>query len=362
MNNCPGEVITTKSDTDGHWITCVIKIDNVPLILVNIYGYNNEQKNKNLLYQITTVLKELQQKFSSDHILVGGDFNLTPDEWLDRWPTKYNHSHPNRTLDNFIKQNKLVDLWREQNGNRRQYTWMKPNGQIKSRIDYWLMSNSVSNYICHIKMSGSPLTDHCIVNLEILYCKKMPKQSKDYWKFNSNLLYNKEYCSNVSKIILDIQNDESLHSAVQKWEFLKFSIRKYSISFSKKLKREKLERETHLINAILSYYNKMDWSEEDREKILQTQSKLDELYLEKAQGAYVRSRAKWIEEGEKSSAYFCRLEKQRQINNSVSSLLINGKECSDSDIISKCQCFTGIYINLHIVNRKPWPFLTHLIT
>lgn len=42
-------------------------------------------------------------------------------------------------------------------------------------------------------------------------------------------------------------------------------------------------------------------------QILSLQSKIDDLYTQKAKGAYVRSRARWIEKGEKSNHYFCRL-------------------------------------------------------
>ena len=43
------------------------------------------------------------------------------------------------------------------------------------------------------------------------------------------------------------------------------------------------------------------------------QYKLDELYIEKAKGAYIRSRSKWLEEDEQNSAYFFRLEKNRSL-------------------------------------------------
>ncbi len=59
------------------------------------------------------------------------------------------------------------------------------------------------------------------------------------------------------------------------------------------------------------------------------QLKLDEMYLRKARGAYVRSRAKWIEEGEKNTAYFCGLEKRRQEKNAINALMINNVECTD---------------------------------
>ena len=46
--------------------------------------------------------------------------------------------------------------------------------------------------------------------------------------------------------------------------------------------------------------SKPDFTSEDKEKILLLQSKLDDIFLKRAQGAFVRPRAKWIEEGEKT--------------------------------------------------------------
>ena len=42
--------------------------------------------------------------------------------------------------------------------------------------------------------------------------------------------------------------------------------------------------------------------------------------MEKAIGAQIRSKVKWIEEGEKSTSYFLAVEKHRQSNNSIKSL------------------------------------------
>lgn len=51
--------------------------------------------------------------------------------------------------------------------------------------------------------------------------------------------------------------------------------------------------------------------------------------------AFVRLRANWIEEGEKDSSYFSNLEKRRQENKAVKSLLINEVECKDTKTIEK---------------------------
>ena len=65
-----------------------------------------------------------------------GDLNKLPDEWEDRWPSKFDHHHFKPPIEEFIIDNILVDIWRNQNPGKKQYSWYKPNGKAKSRIDY----------------------------------------------------------------------------------------------------------------------------------------------------------------------------------------------------------------------------------
>ncbi len=59
---------------------------------------------------------------------------------------------------------------------------------------------------------------------------------------------------------------------------------------------------------------------EEKAKLHSLQLQLDELYIEKANGAYVRSRVRWLEHGEKNSAYFFGLENYRQIKEKICKL------------------------------------------
>lgn len=62
---------------------------------------------------------------------------------------------------------------------------------------------------------------------------------------------------------------------------------------------------------------------------------MDEIYKRKAEGAFVRSRKKWLEEGEQNSAYFFRLEKHQSNTNSILKLNINGTMSNDQSTIAK---------------------------
>lgn len=126
-----------------------------------------------------------------------------------------------------MNKNKLVDIWRILNRDKRQFTWFKPNGQTKSRIDYWL----VLKHVTETNISNSPLSDHCIINLK--RTNDETNKSKGYWKCNANLLTNEVYCTNIKQIILEVKNDNNVVSSIQEWEYLKFLIRKHSITFKK---------------------------------------------------------------------------------------------------------------------------------
>jgi len=67
-------------DSYGHWIICVFEVDNHFLILGNIYGYNNNNQNKNAFSEITAAVKELSQRYQTENVMFGGDFNMVIDE------------------------------------------------------------------------------------------------------------------------------------------------------------------------------------------------------------------------------------------------------------------------------------------
>ena len=63
--------------------------------------------------------------------------------------------------------------------------------------------------------------------------------------------------------------------------------------------------------------------------------KLSQIYKEKSVGYQIRSRAKWVEEGGKSTSYFFRLEKARQTSNCVEVLRDKSgiEKTNDTDIL-----------------------------
>lgn len=63
---------------------------------------------------------------------------------------------------------------------------------------------------------------------------------------------------------------------------------------------------------------------------LKARISLNELYEYKIEGIIVRSRARWVEQGEKSTAYFLNLEKRNKKYNVIQKLkAADGEEVAD---------------------------------
>lgn len=300
LKNFKGQVISHMADVNGHWLMLILTLDDFKFILINIYGYNGSTENKNLLEQIGLQLDNMKSTYSTDNVIIGGDLNLVHDEFYDKFPTRFSASHPNNTFINFCNDQSLTDVWRHLNPGIFEFSWF--NSNYKSRIDHWLIATHLLCYDISSDISAAPLTDHSVI---YLYVKPNNSRtcSNKYWKFNSSLIKNKDYCQKIKSLITEIVNLEELTTAVKKWEFLKYKIRQFTISFSKKIKKDLEKKELDIIKQLNVYCNKLNPTEDDKQKILNLQPKLDEMYIQRAQGAFIRSRAKWIEEGEKNCIF-----------------------------------------------------------
>lgn len=127
----------------------------------------------------------------------------------------------------------------------------------------------------------SPLTDHCAITLYL--------------------------CNRIRSLISEITVQDDL-SPMHKWEWLKYNVRKIGIQEGK-LANLKRKQQLVIISKINYLCSKTGSNDDNNIELHQLQSKLDDLYTEKTKGAFICSRARWIEDAEKNSSYFFNLEK-----------------------------------------------------
>uniref|UniRef100_A0AAX7TET7 Endonuclease/exonuclease/phosphatase domain-containing protein n=1 Tax=Astatotilapia calliptera TaxID=8154 RepID=A0AAX7TET7_ASTCA len=108
FKNVRNNIETHRKDNLGHWLICVLKVENTFLFLCNVYGYN-----------------KLSHKYSTNNFIVGGDFNIVCDEWLDRSLSKIQSHHINSFLHIFCLDFNLIDPWRLVNQLHQPFLWFK---------------------------------------------------------------------------------------------------------------------------------------------------------------------------------------------------------------------------------------------
>ena len=72
------DFIDTRVDNTGQWITLKVKIYNETYLLVNVYGSNMDEVS------FFGLLMQNIEEMDSDHIIMGGGFNLVLDITIDK--------------------------------------------------------------------------------------------------------------------------------------------------------------------------------------------------------------------------------------------------------------------------------------
>ena len=120
-----------QKDDKGRILSLAFSFEKQHFQIVNIYApTKNSEKLK--------FYKRLKNYITpKNNLILGGDFNMVEDILLDRQGGNPNNTHM-LGLD-YLKQikqrNKLIDIWRKENPNKRLFTFHNHNQSIHSRID-----------------------------------------------------------------------------------------------------------------------------------------------------------------------------------------------------------------------------------
>ena len=160
-------------------------------------------------------------------LIIGGDFNLIFDQTLNTTGRsdldRYSPYH--MILESYIEEWLLSDTWCELHPTDRRFTLIsRRQGNIKmSRPDFFLISDNIRPTVMDSDILPSFNSDHCPVSLTI--SNESPDSGKGYWHFNSLLLTDKEYHTQVKKAISNtVENNKEIEPAAM-WDIMKANIR-----------------------------------------------------------------------------------------------------------------------------------------
>ena len=196
-------------------------------------------------------------------------------------------------------------------------------------MDFWLISDHLLDSISNTRIVPAIHTDHNAVLVE-LKSSQVHHRGRGLWKLNSKFVTNKDY---VAKLLekLDEWKRVDFTDPIIRWEYLKYKIRDFSIAFSREYWKEKNEKIQQLENELerLESEYAINNTDMNLELLENTKLELEQVNIEKAEGAIIRARVKWHEYGEKSNKYFLNMEKNKQSKKNIRELNVEGRIITD---------------------------------
>lgn len=335
------DIKTIERDEYGRFLLLDITIENKSLILVNIYAPTSDDPVKQGEF-LQFVRNKLENYIDRD-LIIGGDFNMCPDPSIDRNLSKFKQTlKVTEQFQSFRDDLSVIDIWRVLNDDKKRYTWRgnTKSGRASSRIDLWLVSSNIVFELEKTNISASILTDHSIINL-YLTLNEEQKRGNGNWKFNVSLLREQQLVNKINAY-LDLCTDKyyNIENKSLVWDTMKCEIRGIIIKFSKEKRKQERERSDYLKKELNFLEEKLDKTDAEDQFYKNVKAEIEEIEKDHANGAIIRSRAQSIEEGEKCSSYFLKLEKRNQKNKAITCLMDNGKKHYDqTTILNLCKNF-----------------------
>ncbi len=296
-----------------------------------------------------------------ENLILGGDFNCALNE-NDRLNRAGNKDASGPVLNKMLEHLKLVDAWYLKN-NTPQYTYQDPKNGSKSRIDYIFISDQLKYDLKEIVLKQAPKKDRH----KALFAKiklKLNKRGKGTWKLNNNLLETPEFNMLLKETVIECQYHKDDLDKRSKWELIKILTRDGSIRLgiqrSKKQKSfiSKIQKDLDTLNKAEDNGDIVDPLE--KESLEKT---LNNYYKEKDNGYILRSKIKFVNEGERSSKFFFNLEKNRQSSNVIRHLKDNNGniKSTDSEILEiSGEFYEKLFASKNITDEKINEYLENI--
>ena len=171
------EITEQIIDPNGRYVVFKLKTSNGTYKVFNIYAPVNEYERVIFFNDISVLLDNNDE---SVEIIIGGDYNCTLNNAMDRYNCTSNIDIGQIDLKNVMGNFYLEDIWRRRNPDVKQFSW-EGRGK-KSRIDYFLVSKSLDGQIENVQYINAPFSDHSVVYMKIRTTDI--KTGKGIWKMN----------------------------------------------------------------------------------------------------------------------------------------------------------------------------------
>ncbi len=301
-------LIFSSSDSNGRFVSCDFLRRDCRFRVVSLYAPNvNPQRDDFFDYVNSMVDLSLPT-------VLCGDFNAVFNRSVDRagsvpFDTSRDSSVSLRAL---FRDCCVTDAWRHCHPSSTAFTWRKSDGSLSSRIDFVGIPLPWAPFISSCTVVPCAFSDHSLVSVDVSIPDSI-QRGPGRWILNKSLLSDETFVEIIRSFWSSWRLQKGCFSSLQKWwDMGKSKVKGLAVAYSSSKKSASLQARTLLSNLASHLKAQLDRGLVScQDAYVSTLASLAKLDLSDAEAAKVRSRVRWAEDGEASTAYFLRLEKKR---------------------------------------------------
>ena len=316
----------------GRFISLCFRLQGWSFLLVNVYAPNDAPARAQFFdsarERMLDVLPDPTEADSEvdpvTEVIVGGDFNMVLDPALDRvGGAAGGGTGGSAEMLELMQSLALRDPWREANPGKVATTWRPDNVHMGARLDRILCTGPLAALAtASIADTPIPRLDHLPVSIN--FDLSRVTRGPGYWMLNTSLLRDERYIAIIRDVLADaipFLDSPQCYSLTSGWDYLKARVSTVSQSYGA-AKARAAKRDKAKAIAVLAEVEQW-WNEDPAlyaPLLLQARAALDAISAREYEGAAVRARLRWKEDGERPTRYFCSLERGRQQDATITEL------------------------------------------
>ena len=308
-------------DTLGNQLVVAVEIESELFEIVNIYGpIISSQRSQ--LYE--TLNNDTEGK---DNRIIGGDFNNFENFNLDctggSIATFEKRKKERRTISLLREKHKYIDTFRHLHPTKRSFTFSGISN-YRSRLDRIYIHQSTSTKIILAEMKPAYFSDHDMYIIEQKTSIETERITwgKGLWKYNKTTLENKTNAAEMKSHWDKYRTSKNRYkNLLEWWEIGKRSCKQKCIDLSKLQLKDDAEVKEKLKIKLNEVCRSTD--AKSSVTIRQIKKQLNEIEENETEGALIRSRLQWQNEGEKCTNYFFNLERRKGAEKQIHKLTDN---------------------------------------
>jgi len=300
----------------------------------------------------TLFLQQLPPSLPFDISFLAGDINMIGDALLDRSPPSNQPTSSQwTTFASLLQTWGLLDIHRHLCLDNSQITrWTQlPSDRIGRRIDNLFVDTALTTLFSDTTTLLCPYSDHYALTGSMLLPSSLPHGAPS-WKLNTSLLRDETFQEGILQIWNNLLTQPHASHQVL-WDEAKSLFQGFAVYCASVVRRPHQDLILSLQSQIAALDRAISTSPSTLHLLLierdQLFDQLEEHLQHSFQGTRIRSRARWLESGEKPSAYFHRLMAARRTSSRISKLLLpDGSTTSEIDSITDAA--RSFYQNLYM--------------